>query len=266
MLKERNINQAKNSFDLLNTTSHEEMWDLIDAKADTEEQWLDEQASYLRSQMVGRDDRLGRIGVGVQYVVYGLPNNRVFKVAQTDNSALNEHRRQGGSDNLVEEILRLREDSVGYVQKLISSYPEASPLFGNPIFNGEKGIAGAYEQDKLTFFGGDGFNSLQKDEQIKYARNYIDLIKLMWTYGFSDRTMNFQVNAGLNNEGEIVLADFGEIDLSKDDLIRVVENHDWEKSWGVNILRKYVKPIVIDMFESNLTKDALDELWAVNLK
>lgn len=245
---------------------HQEAWDWLDSISDTEEQRLDGQASYLRSLMVGEDDRLGRIGSGVQYVVYALPNEKVFKVSQTRMSARNEYKRQGGDEIEVAEILRLREEGAGYIQKLVSEHPEASSLFGNPVFNGESGTAGAFEQDRLTFLGLDGFNALSSSEQVDYIHKYIEVMKHMWSYGCSDRSMNFQVNTGLDLQGNVVLADFGEMDIRKESALKRIQDGRWNQAWGVRVLNQEVRSVAIGMFESELTEAKLDELWAKNLK
>lgn len=256
--------QSTNKKEVLKSASHQEMWDWIDTKADTEVQWLDMQASYLRSLMVGDDDRLGRIGSGVQYVVYEIPNNKVFKVAQTNRSARNEFRRQGGDDAEVAKILEQREIGAAYVQDLVRDYPESSYIFGNPVFNGEKKVAGAFEQDKVTFLDVSNFNKLPNSEQINYIGKFLDLVKKTWTYGCSDKTMNFQVNTGMNSDNKLILSDFGEMDLSKNDVLRTIKNRRWEKAWGINVLNDDMKKIAIDMFNSELTEDRLDRLWARN--
>ncbi len=248
------------------TRTHQDAWDRLDSIADTEEQWIDGQASYLRSLMVGEDDRLGRIGSGVQYVVYALPGDRVFKVSQTRMSARNEYKRQGGDEIEVGEILRLREEGADYVRKLVSENPESSGLFGNPVFNGESGTAGAFEQDMLTFIEGDSFNALPVSEQTDYIHKYIEVIKSMWSYGCSDRSMNFQVNTGLDSEGNVVLADFGEMDVTKANTLKTIQDGRWNNAWGIRVLSEEVQSIAIGMFESELTEAKLDELWAKNLK
>lgn len=247
-------------------SSHQAAWDRIDAVAETEVQWLDLQASYLRSLMAGQDDRLGRIGAGVQYVVYELPNSRVFKVARTPMSARKEYQRQGGDTGEVDEILRLREEGSRYVRRLVSEHPEASTLFGNPVFNGENDTAVAFEQDRLNFFEGDSFNALPAFEQLNYVHSFIKIVKSMWTYGCSDRSMNFQVNTGLNSEGGVAIADFGEMDISQESALQTIRNKRWRTAWGVRNLGQETQAAAIKMFEWELTEDALGSLWAKNLK
>jgi hypothetical protein len=245
---------------------HQAAWDRLDSIADTEERWLDGQAAYLRTLMVGEDDRLGRIGSGVQYVVYALPGNKVFKVPQTRMSARNENIRQGGDEIDTEKILRRREEGADYVRKLVSEHPEAARLFGDPVFNGERGTAGAFEQDRLTFLGGDGFNALSSSEQLDYIHKFIDVIKSMWTYGCSDRTMNFQVNTGADSEGNVVLADFGEMYLTKLGIVKMIQERRWSHAWGMSVLSEEVRSAANLMFTSELTEANLEDLWAQRLQ
>ncbi len=247
------------------TSPIQDAWDYLDSTADTEAQWLDGQAAFLRMRMTGLDDRIGRIGAGVQYVVYELPGSKVFKVAQTPKSAANEHLRQGGDAEEVADILRYREESVNYIRKLLSTHPEVAPLFGNPKFNDEIDEAGAIEQDKVTVLGQDGFSALSSQDQINYIRGYVSIIRHCWTYGCSDRTMNFQVNTGVNNKGEITLIDFGEIDITKETALATVKERPWETAWGLRVLDENMRAKALDIFGSELTAATLESLWATKL-
>lgn len=245
---------------------HQPAWEGLDAVADTEDQWLDGKAAYLRTEMMGYNDIQGRLGIGGQYTVYNLPDNRVLKVAHNAVSARNELVRQGHdwNDTSLEEVIFRRDEGVVYVQRLCEQSEVAREIFGNPKFNGELGETGVYEQDKLSIPGLE-INEMSERAQKEYINKYIQLQLRLWTLGCSEGTFNFQVNAGLNAQGDMVVGDFGEMDFSKEMIAQRIDGPRWEHAWGVTSLSPEMQQWAIERFNKELTLERLDALWGARL-
>jgi len=245
---------------------HQPAWEGLDAVADTEDQWLDGKAAYLRTEMMGYNDIQGRLGIGGQYTVYNLLDNRVLKVAHNAVSARNELIRQGHdwNDTSLEEIIFRRDEGVVYVQRLCEQSEVAREIFGNPKFNGELGETGVYEQDKLSIPGLE-INEMSERAQKEYINKYIQLQLRLWTLGCSEGTFNFQVNAGLNAQGDMVIGDFGEMDFSKEMVAQRIDGPRWEHAWGVTSLSPEMQQWAIERFNKELTPERLDALWGARL-
>jgi hypothetical protein len=245
---------------------NEPVWEALDAAANSEAQWLDGKAAYLRTEMKGENDIEGRVGVGGQYVVYALPNKRVLKVAHSPTSAQKELIRQGHDfvDTSLEEVIHRRDEGVLYVEKLCQRFESARELFGNPVFNGELGQSGAYEQDWVTIPMLE-FNKMPEEAQKEYIDKYIKAQLQLWRYGCSEATFNFQANAGLNDAGSMVIGDFGEMYFSEDMVAEQIAAPRWEHAWGVNNLSPEMREWVVERFSEELTPARLHALWGSSL-
>lgn len=245
---------------------NEPVWEALDAASNSEAQWLDGKAAYLRTEMKGENDIEGRAGVGGQYVVYVLPNKRVLKVAHSPASARKELTRQGHdfADTPLEEVIRRREEGALYVEKLCERFEPARELFGNPVFNGQLGQSGAYEQDWVTIPRSE-LNEMPEEAQKEYIDKYIKAQMQLWRYGCSEATFNFQVNAGLNDSGNMVIGDFGEMYFSEDAVAEQIAAPRWEYAWGVNNLSPEMREWAVGRFNEELTPARLHALWGSSL-
>lgn len=129
-------------------------------------------------------------------------------------------------------------------------------ILGNPVFL--KGVN--YDQDKVEILG-TSLKQAQKEKAQKIIDGYIQNIFESWTQGFSDRVYNFSVNNGVNKNGNVILLDFNEITLSKDEVSKSIKLKRWLRASSyINLNPLYKEYYRLNM-ETSMTEKNLNLFW-----
>lgn len=205
-----------------------------------------------------------KIGSGVQYDVYDLGNGRVRKI---ETSLLVKiirfHRIAPKYKIYLHPIHNIRtaigagkmtKDSVDYLRRNSNNIDLS--LLGNPSINDL-----GYDQDFAPTLGERLF-SVDFEMQKRLVDGYMNNILMSWDFGFSDTNFNFMINSGVNNKGEVILADLGELSWNKDEVYKLVKSKHWEKRSSFNkmeegALKKYFQ----EQFNDQITIDNLENRW-----
>jgi len=172
-----------------------------------------------------------KIGEGWQYTVYDLGNGRVLKKF---HSPLKSYW------VILKDIFPFQNDSLfeisgfsrGMKVKALESFEILkkkelpSGWLGNPKFINDLD----FEQDKAKPLH-DAFSQFGVEEAKKIIDKFMEFNKKLLERGVIDKSFNITKNYGLNNEGEIVLIDIGEL---FDDPKRIKEqcaNRAWAKDY-----------------------------------
>lgn len=172
-----------------------------------------------------------KIGQGWQYTVYDLGNGKVLKKFHSLIKAY---------FVIFREIFPFENDSFFNIPSFVRSmkrkaivsfeilkkYNVPPELLANPILKNNYN----YEQDKVVPLH-EVFININTNEIKKIVDQFIELNKKLMSIGFIDKSFNFTKNYGLNNKGEVVLIDIGELLDDKDLINKQIKNRVWDKSY-----------------------------------
>ncbi len=202
------------------------------------------------------------LGQGAQFKVYDLGNGRVKKVPQDQEGS-----EQAisiwykGAPSEIPEYARnmqlLRDRGNEHVAKVIRNVPDAASFFGNPIFEPD----GSVIQDKVALLG-EQIDKSSPEGAKELLRKYIGSIKKSWDYGCYDWVFNLCTNTGVDQNGEVVMMDFGEMGLDKDTALDLVNNRPWENSYDTtHRLSQENRDYFVRKASEDITPDSLDRHW-----
>lgn len=222
-----------------------------------------------------------KIGEGLQYGVFEVEGNssRVKKIPLSDDEIaqkitlwINQRNQNSSSSSPMftfEEkfisTLEEREHSYNFIKQLIQKVPQVQNIIGNIEFFEDL----VMEQDKVSILRVyiNDF-SLSLDFQKKIVDTFIELIFECWKYGFSDRVFNFTENTGINERGNLIQIDCGEIVYEKEDVEELIKTKRWLYSWSYtkDMQVEEVKEYYTQMMDKQMTKEDLDMYWRKNIK
>jgi hypothetical protein len=199
------------------------------------------------------------IGQGWQYKVYDLENGRIRKVAlhgvhQYWNILHQNKFRPVHSYHEQQRVIRARKDSVTFIKSRQYTVPQR--LLAKPSFLGGDN----FEQDKLVILS-EIFHTSSEMEQKQLLDKFVLLILETWKYGFADTVYNFLLNNGLTQDGNLVLADFGEITYDKNTAAEDIKTERWKKADNYLHLSRPLQEHYDTLTERHLTLQNLDMLW-----
>lgn len=189
-----------------------------------------------------------KIGEGWQYGVYDIGNGRVLKKF---------HSLPKRYWAILKTIFPFKDDPFykvpGYARsmrlKALESFsvlkdskipPE---IVGNPTFVNQFD----FEQDKVVPLH-DYFNEISIEAGKKLIDDFVLFNKQLLNYGFIDKSFNIGKNFGINDGGEIVLIDIGELFSNKDRIQKQIENRAWAKHYVTDhIPKKLVRYFIKEM-------------------
>lgn len=98
--------------------------------------------------------------------------------------------------------------------------------------------------------------------QRRIIDDFIEFTIKCWKFGFSEKTYNFTVNHGVDEKGNIVLMDFGEITFSKERIKHDIENQVWLDKHAYNErISKELKPYFKKQMSDRLTVNKLENMF-----
>jgi hypothetical protein len=202
------------------------------------------------------------INRGAQYKVIDTHDGRVRKIPLTAEEFRAVVRSWYAPEMPPEEELtidyrKLALDSCKDMQILLDKHPELRASFGNPIFE----TKGTYTQDKLHTMG-EILQQSTPTQQRMLVDRFIDFVLYHWRYGLSELIFNLTVNNGLNDTGQIVLLDFGEITFNKEEIRATIDAKWWLRSFSyTHDIPKGLQPYYAQSLAERLTSDTLDATW-----
>ena len=221
-----------------------------------------------------------QIGEGLQYKVFEMEGNtrRVMKIPLLDNEIAqkiitwiddkNQNPNSSSPTFTFEEkfisTIQERKNSYIFIKQLTQNVPKVQIIIGNIKFLDNF----IMEQDKVTILR-DLINdsSLNVDYQKNLIDNFIKLIFECWKYGFSDRVFNITENTGIDEKGNLVQIDCGEIVYEKKDVEELIKTKRWLNSWSYtkDMQNSEIKEYYAKMMDEQITKENLEKYWEKNV-
>ncbi len=193
-----------------------------------------------------------KIGQGWQYTTYDLENERVFKRFHSWAKAY---------FVILKEIFPFNNDSLFEIPAFINDLKKKADVsfeilkrknipnewLANPKFINKYD----FEQDKVTPLH-DVLNGVNIEADKKVIDQFIEFNKKLFDLGVIDKGFNITKNYGINNKGEIVLIDIGEL---FDDLEKIREqfkNRVWTHSYVSGCIKsKEIQVYFIEEMDKN---------------
>jgi hypothetical protein len=203
-----------------------------------------------------------KIGQGLSYTVYELPNNRVLKKPTFNfykfSKLLLWSVRYRFNLSLVKKlspIISSGKESIDVLRENIDKID--SKVIGNPVFCDSL----EYTQDKVEILD-IYFKSHSHDENKKIVDNYIQNTFETWQNGFSDIDFNFAMNSGVTNAGFVVLADINGLCFDKNELAELIKKQVWlNKHSFTHLVDEDLKKYFKDEMDKHLTLSNLELYW-----
>ena len=220
-----------------------------------------------------------QIGEGLQYRVFEVNGNskRVRKIPLSHDEIAqkirtwidnkNSHNSASPLFTFEEKFLSTlqeREDSYNFMKQIVHKAPQIQHIVGNIEFFDDLSM----EQDRVTILR-EYMNdfSLNVEFQKELIDRFIELIFECWKYGFSDRVFNFTENTGIDENGNLIQIDCGEIVHTKEEVIELIEIQRWLLSWSFtkDLQIEEVKKYYAQKMQEQLTKENLEKYWKKNV-
>lgn len=199
------------------------------------------------------------IGKGYWYSVFDIGNDRVRKVEKSVYQKIRDSYKQEGRDPFVwiQSLFKLltKRQKISSQYKYIENNVDLSFL-GSPKFL--KGID--YEQDKTQTFG-EMLNHANNVQAKELVDKYIESIRLSWEHGFADSVFNFTENSGVSKGGKVILLDFNEITLSKEDVLHSIKIKRWLKSWSASQINPELQSYYFEQMDRYITSEMVSKYW-----
>ncbi len=200
-------------------------------------------------------DKNQRVGKGWQYTVYDLGNGRVYKKFNTKLEAYR---------IMLKDRWYIFWRLPGYLKKMKKNvkksfqFLEKNDIDGDLIGNFKRRKGLDYEQDKAVPLK-DYCKKLSRDSK-KECRAIVDkFIKLVDTlysdYGCMDKAMKFGKNFGIDNNGQVVLIDIGEIWFEPKSIKKRVKKRTWLNVDNMEGVLKYLREYYIQELDKIFLAD-----------
>ncbi len=207
--------------------------------------------------------RMHRIGQGYYYDVYDLENGRVLKKRTGHLTRLKKLLDWRGKTFLGKARIFLMYPWYAYeARRSLSRSIKTSALnpeiFGAPVFSDKF----EYEQDKAipleAYFENHTFveNKARFDE-------YLGLLFLLWSHGWSDTVFNFTINSGISlKSGKLILLDFNEFADSKETIAADIKKEKWRSQAALRDMPSgELKDYILSKMKEKITLENLDRFW-----
>lgn len=200
-----------------------------------------------------------KIGYGLQYNVYDLGNDRVLKIETSTFNKTITLLRWGtfNPKSIKAQIYAADRILSNSIAGLKSSDNLDLSLIGNSVFRKDNN----YEQDKVTSLK-DYFSSHSLKENKATVDAWIESIFSLWKFKIADTVFNFTINNGVDNKGNNILIDLGELTFSKDEVERNIQEKKWLKQWSLKQIKDdSFKEYIVNRLAERLTLSNLETYW-----
>jgi hypothetical protein len=194
------------------------------------------------------------LGRGWQYTAYDLENGRVLKRRNSKMTAYIEMLKscfpytKNPIWKFTDYYKAGTNEAKSSLNKILVSNLDKK-LFGNPLIL-ENGID--YEQDKImpirTYF-----RNNNNEENRKVVDAFIEFNKLLIQNNLIDKSFAIAKNFGLNEMGEIVLCDIGELWSSPENIREQIEKKVWRYGYVLKTLpNKELREYFVDQMNTEI--------------
>ncbi len=193
-----------------------------------------------------------KIGQGWQYSVYDLGNGRVLKKFHSWPKAYwvifkNIFPFKEDSMFEISSFIKDMKRKMDHSLKVMSKIDIPQEYLANPNFLNKYD----FEQDKVKPLH-DIFDAINAEEGKKIISDFIEFNKKLFNLGFIDKSFNITKNYGLNDNGEIVLIDIGELFDDQEKIKKQLNDKCWEKHYVVDgIKSKELREYFINEMNKN---------------
>lgn len=200
-------------------------------------------------------DKSQKIGKGWQYTVYDLGNGRVYKKF---NTRLEAYR------IMLKDRWYVFWRFPGYFKEMKKNveksfqFLEKNEIDGNLIGNFRRRKGLDYEQDNATPLKDycKKFSEDKKKECRIVVDRFIKLVNIFYSnYGCMDKAMKFGKNFGIDNNGQVVLIDIGEIWFKPKSVKKRVEERTWSSVENMEGVPKYLRKYYIQELDTIFLDD-----------
>ncbi len=197
------------------------------------------------------------LGRGWQYTVYDLKNERVLKRRNSKIVAYIEMLKscfpytKHPLWKFLDYYNSGTSEAISSLGKIKNSNLDTG-MFGNPIIL-ENGIN--YEQDKITPLQS-YFKKHTEKENFEIVDKFIKFNKLLIQNNLMDKSFAIAKNFGINQKGEIVLSDIGEIWSSPENIQKQIRKRVWGYNYVIKTLpNKKLQNYFISQMDINFYKN-----------
>ena len=181
------------------------------------------------------------IGKGWQYTVYDLGNGRVYKKFNSHDESFRIILKDWWfvfwkTPSLVKEMKDSAIKSLDFLENFLNKHPEHKILFGNFKRVNEFDI----EQDKVIPLKVYFQNHSIKENKIVIDK-FVELCWLFLEWGFMDKALKVGENFGINENGQVILMDIGEIWFNNEKVKRQIDNKVWRSWWWSRCISRKLK-------------------------
>lgn len=208
-----------------------------------------------------------KIGVGWQFNVYQISNERVLKTSKSWFSQFLIILFSAGpfiffKKRPIQQVRKDARTSLFNLNKILNNPNFPNDTIGNPLIDVKNF---SYSQDLVEPFS--SYLKRASDFERKRALSlFPKLIKSLWNFGFSEKVFNFKLNLGIDKSGELVLTDLGELDFEKENVVSSINSRRWIRAHDCRSMQdKELKSFYIDLMDSELTVQELEKNWKIKV-
>ena len=171
---------------------------------------------------------------------------------------------KGKSEKEISKVARECFYDIQRGKKIIQKSHIPLKYLGNPIFYKD----GTMKQDRVVILAVRIHNLLRKGREKdaeKVIDKFFDFIKLLWSYGISEKPYKMNKNFGITRNGNVILLDLFEITDNYEDVKRSLKwaRDKSKEPWSV---KKHMLPYYNKVAPKTFNVNTLNRYWKKNLK
>lgn len=153
---------------------------------------------------------------------------------------------------------RTLADAYAHGCALVQRSPAPSKLFGDPIFLGD----GCYVQTRVRPVRVILRSEADRALWPALLAGCVGAMARLWRWGLHETSLNFTSNFGLAADGTLVLMDFGELTVERDEVAAALAAGLWRRSWSATRdLTPEQSALFLAAAERTFTMETLERLW-----
>jgi hypothetical protein len=195
------------------------------------------------------------IDYGGQYKVFGYGSDKVVKIPMTRDEIFCRIANWGHETPDPEAKYLQLVSSRDRAAELVNSAAISDSLLGNFEIHNQIIV-----QDKVQIWH-KIFDGLDLETQKNYLLQVVNFYIELWICGLHEYVHNFSINCGIDNYGNVILIDFGEITDDKNRVLKDIELGKILKSWSARSLPADLQQFYAKHINNTLTNENLDLYW-----